>query len=124
MGAGDQRLGHCSAHLLLLGAVLATGHLGRDLVESGDQRRRAGLACVRYEPIGGAPGAEILDVGGLGDVLSGVLTVPLVHPLTLPLGCAGQALRAQAVVGRPLRCGVVPAGVPQRATTGTATIAE
>jgi hypothetical protein len=31
VGARDERLAHGAAHLLLLGALLAVGHLGRDL---------------------------------------------------------------------------------------------
>ena len=36
MRPGDQRLGHGTAHLLLLGAVLPAGHLRRDLVQAVD----------------------------------------------------------------------------------------
>ena len=51
VGPRDDRLGHGPAHLLLLGTVLAAGHLRRDLVQPrARRRRRPGGPPLRTRP--------------------------------------------------------------------------
>ena len=60
MSAGDRRLGHRLAHLVLLGSVL-TRHLGGDLVVPGSNVV-ARVAGVRPRPARSADEIEVVEI--------------------------------------------------------------
>ena len=87
MGPRGERLGHGAAHLLLLGTVLAAGHLRRDLVEPLDTLV-TGLPGVD-PPAGAHGGREVvvdLEGGNRRAVVSGLVGPVLCHPPIMPAG--------------------------------------
>ena len=87
VGSGDQRLGHGTAHLLLLGPVLATRHLRRDLVEPGDSVV-TDLPGVLGGPSRRTDGGKLVEVLG---VVPGLLHAPIMP--------AGDDIRGAGVGG-------------------------
>jgi hypothetical protein len=66
VGPRRNRLGHGAAHLLLLRPVLATGHLGRDLVQPG-HAIVSGLERISLGATRRTEDIEVVESVGLGE---------------------------------------------------------
>ena len=104
VGTGDQRLGHGPAHLLLLGPVLATWHLGRDLVEPVDGVV-ARLPGLLGRPAGGAEDVELVEAVGLHPLVPDLLHAPI-----MPAGDDQVRPTSKSAAGEPGAAPLPPRG--------------